>query len=425
MITVKDLKGKTVGAAVSGGLDSSTLTRWLTDNGVKVTCFVVDLAQPDEQNFNNIKKRLSIAGAKEVVIVDGKNDLARLGLLAIQAQARYEGGYWNTTALARHITTELILREMKKRKINIFTHGATGRGNDQVRFQLVTNMLEPNITVYAPWRDDAFLKAFGGRKEMIDFCKKRNIPIKATMDKPYSTDSNMLGLTHEAGKLESLATPADFVNPEMGVLPKNAPDKEEQFCVTFEQGFPVQIDGKKTTLLEAFLLANKIGGRNGVGIGIHVVENRFVGIKSRGVYEMPGIELLGKCYEFLLQLILERRSRRLFQFLSEFIAEQVYQGYFYDPASSAAMSAIKHLASFVNGKVYVSLYKGNVFYQKIEKAKNSLYSEATGSMEKVGSFNHADSEGFLRVLGVTAKALNAAKQIDLTPMNSNYKRTKK
>ncbi|MFH1832885.1 MAG: argininosuccinate synthase [Candidatus Levyibacteriota bacterium] len=425
MITVKDLKGKTVGAAVSGGLDSSTLTRWLTDNGVKVICFVVDLAQPDEQNFNEIKKRLLIAGAKEVVVVDGKNDLAKIGVLAIQAQAKYEGGYWNTTALARHITTELILREMKKRKINIFTHGATGRGNDQVRFQLVTNMLEPDITVYAPWRDDAFLKAFGGRKEMIDFCKKRKIPIKATMDKPYSTDANMLGLTHEAGKLESLATPADFVKPEMGTLPKDAPDKEEQFYITFQQGFPVRINGKKTTLLEAFLLANKIGGRNGVGIGIHVVENRFVGIKSRGVYEMPGIELLGKCYEFLLQLILERRSRRLFQFLSEFIAEQVYQGYFYDPASNAAMSAIKHLASFVSGNVYASLYRGNVFYQKIEQAKNSLYSETTGSMEKVGSFNHADSEGFLRVLGVTAKALNAAKQIDLTPIGSNYKKNKK
>lgn len=416
MTTVRDLKGKTVAAAVSGGLDSCTLTRWLTDNGVKVICFVVDLAQPDEPNFNNVKKRLLIAGAKEVVIIDGKNDLACLGAIAIQAQAKYEGGYWNTTGLARYVTAELILREMKKRKISIFTHGATGRGNDQVRFQLVPNMLEPNVTVYAPWRDEAFLTAFGGRKEMIDFCKKQNIPIKATLDKPYSTDANMLGLTHEAGKLESLSIPSDFVTPEMGVLPKDAPDKEEQFWVTFKKGLPIKINGKKTTVLEAFLLANKIGGRNGIGIGIHVVENRFVGIKSRGVYEMPGIELLGHCYEFLLQLILERRSRKLFQFISEFLSEQIYQGYFYGPASQAAISAVRYLASFVNGNAYVNLYKGNVFYQKIEDASHSLYSESTASMEKVGSFNHTDSEGFLKVLGVTAKALNAAKQINLIPI---------
>lgn len=418
MTTVANLKGKTVAAAVSGGLDSCTLTRWLTDNGVKVICFVVDLAQPDESNFNNAKKRLLIAGAKEVVIVDGKNALAHIGALAIQAQAKYEGGYWNTTGLARYVTTEVILKEMKKRNISILTHGATGRGNDQVRFQLVTNMLEPTFTVYAPWRDQAFIDTFGGRKEMIAFCKKRNIPITATVNKPYSTDANMLGLTHEAGKLESLSTPAHFVNPEMGVYPNNAPDKEEQFCVTFEKGFPIKINGKKTTSLGSFLLANKIGGRNGIGIGIHVVENRFVGIKSRGVYEMPGIELLGHCYEFLLQLILERRSRKLFQSLSEFLSEQVYQGYFYDPASQAAMSAIKYIASLVSGTVYVKLYKGNVFYRKIEKAPHSIYSEETASMEKIGSFNHADSEGLLRILGITAKAESVAKQINLTPIKA-------
>lgn len=418
MTTVQDLKGKTIAAAVSGGLDSCTLTRWLTDNGITVICFVVDLAQPDEPNFNNIKKRLLIAGAKEVIIVDGKNALAHIGALAIQAQAKYEGGYWNTTGLARYVTTEVILREMKKRNIHILTHGATGRGNDQVRFQLVTNMLEPTFTVYAPWRDQAFIDTFGGRKEMIAFCKKRNIPIKATAHKPYSTDANMLGLTHEAGKLESLSTPAQFVTPEMGVLPQNAPDKEEQFYVTFEKGFPIKVNGKKTTPLEAFLLANKIGGRNGVGIGIHVVENRFVGIKSRGVYEMPGIELLGECYEFLFQLIWERRARKLFQSLSQFIAEQIYQGYFYDPASQAAVLAIRQLASLVTGTVYVKLYKGNVFYKKIEKASHSIYSEATASMEKIGSFDHTDSEGLLRILGITAKAQSVAKQINLTPIKS-------
>ncbi len=415
MITVADLKGKTVAAAVSGGLDSCTLTRWLTDNGVGVICFIVDLAQPDEVNFEKAKKRLLIAGAKEVMVIDAKKELAHIGVLGIQAQVMYEGAYWNTTGLARYVTTEVILKEMKKRKINILTHGATGRGNDQVRFQLVTNMLEPSFSVYAPWRDEAFLQAFGGRKEMIAFCNKQNIPITASVSKPYSTDSNMLGLTHEAGKLEALTTPADFVAPEMGVLPYDAPDKKEKFSVTFKNGFPVKINGKKVSSLEAFQQANKIGGRNGIAIGIHVVENRFVGIKSRGVYEMPGIELLGKSYEFLLQLVLERRSRKLFQTLSSFISEQIYQGYLYDPASQAAVSGIKYFASLISGTVHVTLYKGNIVYQKIEGASHSLYSEATASMEKIGSFDHSDSEGLLRIFGITAKAQSHAGQINLAP----------
>jgi len=420
MLDVNDLKGKKVAAAVSGGLDSCTITGWLTDNNVNVSCFIVDLAQPDEINFEDAKKRLLIAGAKEVIVVDGKNALAQIGITAIQAQAFYEGGYWNTTGLARYVTTELILEEMKKRKIDILTHGATGRGNDQVRFQVVANMLEPKFTVYAPWRDQKFIDAFGGRKEMIDYCKAKKIPIKATYSKPYSTDANFLGLTHEAGRLESLNTPSDFVSPEMGVFPKNAQDKEERFSVTFEKGFPVKINNQKTTALEAMLMANKIGGRNGIGIGIHVVENRFVGIKSRGIYEMPGMELLGKCYEFLLQLILERRSRKLFQDLSSFISEQIYQGYFYDPASQAAISAIKYFSNFCSGTVYVKLYKGNILYEKIENAPHSLYSETISSMEKVGSFDHSDSEGFLKVLGITAKTLNIKKQINLTPIKSKW-----
>lgn len=408
---IKDLKNKIVAAAVSGGLDSCTLTRWLTDNGVKVVCFIVDLAQPDEPNFNEAKKRLHTAGAAQVIIIDGKDEIAQAGLSVIQAQATYEGGYWNTTGIARHVTTQLILREMKKRKIKILTHGATGRGNDQVRFQLVTNMLEPTFMVYAPWRDNDFLNAFGGRREMIDFCKSRGIPITATYDQPYSTDANILGLTHEAGKLESLATPAHFVTPGMGVLPDEAPDKKELFSVSFEKGTPIKFDGKRSRLIDIFLLANKIAGRNGVGINIHVVENRFVGIKSRGVYEMPGMTLLGKCYEFLLQLILDRRSRRLFQTLSAFIAEQIYQGYFFDPASQAAMRAVKYFAQFVSGTMIIGLHKGNISYERAEDVPHSLYSEEIASMEKIGTFDHADSEGFLRILGIGARALSIKKQI--------------
>ena len=167
---IEDLKNKTVAAAVSGGLDSCTIVRWMADNGVNVVCFTGDLGQPDEPDLEKVKDRLYKSGAKECVVVEGKSQMAKAGMLAVQAQALYEGEYWNTTGIGRHVLVSVILPEMKKRGINILVHGATGRGNDQVRFQLVTNMLEPSFEVYAPWRDESFLKQFGGRKEMIEFC---------------------------------------------------------------------------------------------------------------------------------------------------------------------------------------------------------------------------------------------------------------
>ncbi|MBM3263159.1 MAG: argininosuccinate synthase, partial [candidate division Zixibacteria bacterium] len=237
-MNVEDLKGKTVGAAVSGGLDSCTLTRWLNDRGVDVVCFTADLGQPDEERVDYIRERMLRCGAKEAILVDAKEELAEAGMDVIRCQAKYEGDYWNTTGIARHITVRVLLPEMEKRGIDILSHGATGRGNDQVRFQLVTNMLKPNFSVYAPWRDPHFLNEFPGRREMIDFCQSHNLPVQATHDKPYSTDANILGLTHEAGKLESLHTPAGFITPGMGVHPAQAPDQTERFTIRFHEGTP-------------------------------------------------------------------------------------------------------------------------------------------------------------------------------------------
>ena len=411
-MNIHQLKGKTVGAAVSGGLDSCTITKWLVDNGVNVICFTADLGQPDERDVDEIRGRMLACGAQEAVIVDAKDALAAAGIRLIQCQAMYEGGYWNTTGIARHVTVEALLPEMEKRDISILTHGATGRGNDQVRFQLATNMLNPHFSVYAPWRDAEFLKQFGGRKEMIDFCQAHDLPITATHEKPYSTDANLLGLTHEAGRLESLKTPAGFITPGMGVHPKEAPDDIEHFTVTFAQGTPVGINGGPCTPLVSLLEANWIGGRNGVGIGIHTVENRFVGIKSRGVYESPGMELLGHCYEYLLQLILDRRARRHFDSVAAAIAEQVYQGYWFDAATQALLASIEPLTNLAVGTITVALYKGNVTFFAAAGVPHSLYSEETASMEAIGDFDHSDSEGFLAVLGVGARASAVARQTE-------------
>lgn len=410
IMNIQDLQGKTVGAAVSGGLDSCTITKWLVDNGVNVVCFTADLGQPDERNVDEIRDRMLACGAKEAVIVDAKDALAEAGIRLIQCQAKYEGGYWNTTGIARHVTVKALLPEMENRGINILTHGATGRGNDQVRFQLATNMLNPNFDVYAPWRDAEFLKQFGGRKEMIDFCEERGLPITATHEKPYSTDANLLGLTHEAGRLESLKTAADFITPGMGKHPKDAPDKIKHFTVTFARGVPVKINGSPCTPLMSLLKANRIGGRNGVGIGIHTVENRFVGIKSRGVYESPGMELLGNCYEFLLQLILDRRARKLFDSISPIVAEQIYEGYWFDSATQSMLASVEQFTNLASGTVTVALYKGNVAFHAAGGVPHSLYSEETASMEDIGDFDHSDSEGFLAVLGVGARAAAIAGQ---------------
>jgi len=248
---------------------------------------------------------------------------------------------------------------------------------------------------------------------MIDYCNRHNLPITATHEKPYSTDANLLGLTHEAGKLESLDVPSLFITPGMGVHPQDAPDEIEYVTVRFEAGMPVEINGKSISgALDAMLQANEIGGRNGIGIGIHAVENRFVGIKSRGVYESPGMEVLGRCYEFMLQLVLDRRARRVFNQASDVIAEQIYQGYWFDPATTALRATIDSFTERMTATITVGLYKGNISFHAAADAPHSLYSEETASMEAIGDFNHADAEGFLSVLGVSAKALKVSGQTE-------------
>ena len=337
--------------------------------------------------------------------------MAAVGISVIQSQACYEGRYWNTTGIARCILAKAMILEMQKRGLSIFSHGATGRGNDQVRFQLIANMLAPDFEVYAPWRDEEFLQRFAGRSEMIDFCQENGLPITASKDKPYSTDANLLGLTHESGLLEALTTPAHFVKPVMGCYPCDAPDEPEEFAVHFEQGCPVTLNGTPVSIVEAIVQANAIGGRHGIGIGTHLVENRFVGIKSRGVYESPGVELLGTCYGLLLQLILDRRAREFFEHLSQLISKQIYQGYWFDLATQMALQAIQRTAELATGTIAVSVYKGNISFVSASNAPHSLYSEENASMEGVGDYNHADSEGLLRVLGVSARVLATSGQI--------------
>jgi argininosuccinate synthase len=400
---IEDLKGKKVGGLVSGGLDSCTITHWLKSNGAEPHCFTVDLGQPDEPDLERVRERMLACGAASATILPGQAPLVEAGLKVIQAQARYEGGYWNTTGIARYVTTSLAIDALRKQSIGILFHGATGRGNDQVRFQLATNMLAPEMQVYAPWRDPRMLDTFGGRKEMVEYAATYNLPIKASAEKIYSTDANLLGLTHEAGRLESLETPATLVDPEFGVWPWDAPAAPRVVSIRWEAGRPVALDGKDLSLVDLFKNANAIAGEYGVGIGRHVVENRFVGIKSRGVYEAPGMELLGQAYEYLLQLYLDRRARELFEQLSRYVAVLVYQGYWYDLGTTAALAGVDRFAALISGTITLRLAGGHVIFEGITGAQGGLYAEDDASMERAGAFDHADAEGFLRVLGVPAR----------------------
>tara|TARA_A100001037_G_scaffold126670_1_gene114750 strand:+ start:1494 stop:2750 length:1257 start_codon:yes stop_codon:yes gene_type:complete len=394
------------GGAVSGGLDSCTVTHWLSDKGVNVHCYTVDLGQPDEENLDAVARRMVACGAKQAHIIDGKASLARAGLKVIQAQARYEGGYWNTTGIARPVTVNSILNKFSENGVKILFHGATGRGNDQVRFQLATNMLDSEVSVYAPWRDQEFLERFPGRAEMIKYCEDKTLPIKPASESRYSTDANFLGLTHEAGDLEDLSVSPDFVTPEMGVWSWDSPDIPDYATVEWEHGVPISLNGKRMDLTDIFIECNSLAGKHGIGIGTHVIENRFVGIKSRGIYESPGIELLGQSYEFLLQFILDRRARELFNALSALISTQIYEGYWYDLATTSALAALDKISTLATGKIQMKLYKGSIFFETADDSPESMpYSLYTddGSMEAMGGYDHKDAEGFLNVLGVSAK----------------------
>ena len=409
----RDLKDKNVtvvGGAVSGGLDSCTATHWLSGKGFDVHGFIVDLGQPDEVDLDAVADRMLRCGAVAAGIVPGLEPLAEAGLKVIQAQARYEGGYWNTTGIARPITVRAILPELQARGIDVLFHGATGRGNDQVRFQLATNMLAPDMTVYAPWRDPDFVAEFPGRQQMLDYCQANELPIKPARESRYSTDANILGLTHEAGDLEDVGIPSFFVEPGMGVWAWDAPDQHESVSVRWEEGVPVKLNGNKLDLVKMFSEANGVAGRHGVGIGTHVVENRFVGVKSRGIYESPGMELLGRTYEFLMQFILDRRATEFLSHLSQVLSVQIYQGYWLDLATTSALAALEPIARLATGTITVRLYKGEVYFEAAEDTPeampHSLYTDDS-SMEAMGSYDHADAEGFLRVLGVSAKNVGA------------------
>ena len=408
-LTVKDMKGRKIGICVSGGLDSKTIATRLREAGADVLCFTADLGQPDEKDIRDVRKKMEPCGV-ETVIVDVRKPMAEACFQAIKAQATYDGGYWNSTGIGRAVTTREIVKAMKRRGIDTLVHGATGRGNDQMRFERYTNQFAPEMQVYAPWRDALLLKEFPGRTQMCEYLAKHGIVAFPGGKKRYSTDCNIAGLSHEAEDLESMQTPMTIVETTMGCWPMKAPDKIESVTIKFEEGRPVSIDGKKLSPFDLVVEANKIGGRNGLGLA-HALENRIIGTKSRGVYEAPGMELLGQALRYVYQATMDRRATTDFLRLSRFVGEQIYDGRWYDPATRAAMAAIDVYAQYATGTVKVGLYKGNILFLSLTGVAASLYHEADSSMEASEGLNPVSSQGFAEIQSVEAKSLAYAGQI--------------
>jgi argininosuccinate synthase len=388
--------------AYSGGLDTSVILGWLIEEGYDVHAVYVDLGQPCEDRQAILQKAKN-CGAKSARIVDAQEELCRdFAFPVLQWQAKYEGVYLLGTSIARPLISKVCLQVAREVGADAYAHGATGKGNDQCRFQLAAEALNPSIKLIAPWRIDKFRQRFPGRTEMIAYCNQKNIPVKASVAKPYSSDENCLHISYEAGKLEDLnVNGVELVDFGMVTPPQKAPDKAEAVTVAFESGVPVAVNGKKLSPLALVKKLNEIGGRNGIGL-VDMVENRFVGMKSRGVYESPGMTILYTAHRVVEQLTMDRDLMHLRDQLAPVVAESVYYGFWYAAKLDALFAFIRQAQKPVTGEVKLNLYKGNLEVAG-RSSPNNLYDEGIATMEGGGSYNQTDAEGFLRIQGLPVR----------------------
>jgi len=397
-------RGTKIGIAFSGGLDTRAAVAWLTEQGMQVCSYTADLAQPDETDIASIPRIAKEHGAINARLIDCREALSAEGILAIQCGAFHiqTGGkkYFNTTPLGRAVTGTHLVRAMKEDGVHVFGDGSTHRGNDIQRFYRYGILVNPDLRIYKPWLDQAFVDAFGGRKEMSEYLDKIGKPYRASAEKAYSTDCNLLGATHEAKDLEFLDRGMEIVDPIMGkVFWKNdvaiAP---ETVTVVFEKGFPISINGvRKQTLYEFILLANETAGRHGLGM-CDQIENRIIEAKSRGIYEAPGMALLHLCYERLLTSIHNENTLDLYFSQGRRLGRLLYEGRWFDPEALMLRESARWVAFPVTGSVTLELRRGDDYTIKKTECANSTYHPEKLSMEKTESaFSPADRIGQLEV----------------------------
>ena len=401
-------KGKVV-LAYSGGLDTSVILKWLIERGYEVIAYVADVGQDDD--FAEVEKKALKVGAAKVYIKNLREEFVTEYIFpALKANALYENRYLLGTALARPLIAKHQISVAALENAQIVSHGATGKGNDQVRFELSYYALNPNIKVLSPWKTQEFLDHFKGRTDMLNYAQQHNIPVKATVSKPYSEDDNLMHISHEAGILEDPKYKAEKEMFTKIVAPQDAPDKETHLEIHFKDGLPVKVvNPEDDTVIDKplplFSYLNKIGGENGIGL-LDMVENRFVGIKSRGVYETPAGTILLQAHMDIEGIAMDREVMRLRNMLSPVFSELVYNGFWFSPEMDFLRAAIDKSQELIDGIVYLTIYKGNVMIEGRE-SPSSLYDKDLSSMDIEGGFDQKDSSGFIKINAIRLMAHNA------------------
>ncbi len=400
--------GTRIGLAYSGGLDTRTAVAWLSRQGLEVYAYTADLAQPDEKSPADIPPTAIAHGAKKARLVDCREAMAREGVTALQCGAFHlmTAGrkYFNTTPLGRAVTATAIVRAMREDGVHVFSDGSTHKGNDIQRFYRYGVLVDPELAIYKPWLDTRFVTEFGGRTEMSQYLDEIGMPYRMGTEKAYSTDSNLLGATHEAKDLERLDVGMHIVEPIMGV-PHWKPEVRidaELVTVELERGVPVAINGKRFgSLCDMMLAANETGGRHGLGTSDQI-ENRVIDAKSRGIYEAPGMALLHIAYERLLSAVHDENTTDLYFSLGRRLGRLLYEGRWFDPAASLLKEAlVRWVATPLTGKVVLELRRGDDYTLVATEAAHASYAPDKLSMERSQTaFSPEDRIGALEVQGI-------------------------
>ena len=382
--------------AYSGGLDTSVIVHWLASQGYDVIALCLDLGQKVE-NLDEIRQKGLKAGAVDVLIEDVRKEFVEDYVFrAIEWNAVYEGTYLLGTSLARPLISKKQIEAAERFGASTVSHGATGKGNDQVRFELGYYALNPDIKIITPWKVPEFYQRYPGRAQLIEYAQQNGIPVKATSEQPWSTDENLMHISFESGMLEDPWQEPKEEMFELSQSPKNAPDQEQILTIDFEEGLPVRIDGQEFAPVDLLTELNEIGGSHGIG-RVDLVESRFVGMKSRGVYETPGGTILNIAHRAMESLTLDRGVIHLKDSLMPRFSQLVYNGFWFSPEMEILLEMGRSTQKRVSGTVRLKLYRGNCMVTG-RKSDNSLYDEDIATMEAdEGNYDPRDSNGFIRL----------------------------
>ena len=386
--------------AYSGGLDTTAIIPWLKENfDYEVICVCIDCGQ--EEELDGLEERAKSCGAEKLYIENVIDEFCDEYIVpCVQANAIYENKYLLGTSMARPLIAKKLVEIARKEGATAICHGATGKGNDQIRFELGIKALAPDIKIIAAWRNDKW--TMDSRESEIEYCKAHGIHLPFSADSSYSRDRNLWHISHEGLELEDPANEPNFDHLlVLGTTPEKAPDEGEYITMTFEKGVPTSVNGKKMKVSDIIRELNRLGGKHGIGI-VDIVENRVVGMKSRGVYETPGGTILMEAHQQLEELILDRDSYTLKKEIGNKFADTVYEGKWFTPKREAMQAFIEKTQEYVTGEVKLKLYKGNII-KAGETSPYSLYNESIASFKTGDLYDHHDAEGFINLFGLSCK----------------------